>query len=116
MSAVYLFQRSNSPDLSVIRNPIIIAGLLVIGLIFCGLLAWFGFRIYRKRAVAKRESKMGAAFLSVKGVVHEDGNPSVYIHSIVIKTILTMCLTPPFFQGCPTGLRDKFRRNPFSLQ
>ena len=70
MPALYLFQRSDpSGDLSAIHNPVIIAGLTVILFIFCGLFSWLAFRIYRKRAIAKRESRMGAAFLSVKGVV-----------------------------------------------
>jgi hypothetical protein len=72
MPAIYLFQRSNSSvDLSTIHSPIIIAGLILIALIFCAIFSWLGFRVYRKRAMAKRESKMGAAFLSVKGVVHD---------------------------------------------
>jgi len=69
MPALHLFQRSNSSSTSTIISPIFIAGLAVIILIFCGLFSWLGVRIYQKRAAAKRESKMGAAFLSVKGVV-----------------------------------------------
>jgi hypothetical protein len=85
MPALHLFQRSNSSSTITVNSPIIIAGLTVIILIFCGLFSWLGFRIYQKRAAAKRESKMGAAFLSVKGVVPDGpGNEkgaqlSVYI-------------------------------------
>jgi len=57
-----------------VHNPIIIAGIIAIALIFFALSLWLGFRIYRKRATAKRESKMGAAFLSVKGLVQDDGS------------------------------------------
>jgi hypothetical protein len=71
MPALYLVPRSNSSSSSTftIQSPIIIAGLTIIILIFCGVSSWLGFRIYQKRAAAKRESRMGAAFLSVKGVV-----------------------------------------------
>lgn len=71
MPALYPVPRSNSSSSSTftIQNPIIIAGLTIIILIFCGVSSWLGFRIYQKRAAAKRESRMGAAFLSVKGVV-----------------------------------------------
>jgi hypothetical protein len=75
----------SSSTFTTIHNPIFIAGLTIIILVLCGVLSWLGFRIYRKRAAAKRESRMGAAFLSVKGVVpdgpgNEKGaHPSVYI-------------------------------------
>jgi len=69
MPALYLVQRSNSFSTFTIHSPIIIAGLTVVILICCGVFTWLGFRIYRKRAAAKRESRLGAAFLSVKGVV-----------------------------------------------
>jgi len=68
MPALYLFQRS--VDVSTIHSPVIITGLTVIALILCGTFSWLGFRMYRKRAVAKRESQMGAAFPSVERVVH----------------------------------------------
>lgn len=76
--------RSDS-TLTTIHSPIFIAGLTIIILIFCGVSTWLGLRIYQKRAAAKRESRMGASFLSVKGVVpdrpkNEKGAPpSVYI-------------------------------------
>jgi len=41
---------------STIHSPIIIAGIIVIGLLFCGTFSWLGFRFYKKRAAAKRES------------------------------------------------------------
>ena len=79
MPALHLFRRTNSPaDLSsstlTINSPIIIVGITIIGLIFLGICLWLGFRICRQRAAAKRESKMGAAFLSVKGLVTDDGS------------------------------------------
>ena len=80
-----VLRSDSSSNLTTIRSPIIIGGLTIIILIFCGVFSWLAFRIYQKRAAAKRESKMGAAFLSVKGVVpdgpgNEKGaHPSVYI-------------------------------------
>ena len=95
MPAVH--QRSESSDLSstftTIHSPIVIAGITIIILIICGLFSWLAFRICQKRAAAKRESKMGAAFLSVKGVVPDGpGNeksapPSVYIFHCVQNDI-----------------------------
>ena len=66
-------------------NPIIIAGITIIILIFCGVFSWLGFRFYQKRVAAKRESRMGAAFFSVKGIVPDSpgtekgAHQSVYI-------------------------------------
>jgi len=63
-------QRSDSSSASTtIKAPIVIAGITIIILIFCGVFSWLGFRFYQKRAAAKRESRMGTSFLSVKGVV-----------------------------------------------
>ena len=74
----------SSTSFTSVNSPIVVAGIIVIVLIFCGVFLWLGFRIYQKRAAAKRESRMGASFLSVKGVVPdvpgtEKGvQPSVY--------------------------------------
>lgn len=55
-----------------ISNPIYVAGIVVAVVAILGISVWLGLRVYRKRVAAKRESKMGAAFLSVKGLVRED--------------------------------------------
>ena len=63
-------KRSDSTSsLTTVNNPIIIAGITIIILIFFGIFSWLGYRFYKKRAAAKSESKMGVSFLSVKGVV-----------------------------------------------
>jgi hypothetical protein len=65
-------QRSDSSStltFTPINSPIVIAGIIIIVLIFCGVFSWLGFRLYKKRAAAKSESRMGVSFLSVKGVV-----------------------------------------------
>lgn len=62
----------SSTDSSSISNPIYVAGIVVAFVIILGISAWLGLRVYKKRAAAKRESKMGAAFLSVKGLVRDD--------------------------------------------
>jgi len=75
MPALHFFQRSNtSAGLSsfTFQSPIAIAGITVIALIFFGVCLWLSLRIYRQRTAAKRESRMGAAFLSVKGLVPVD--------------------------------------------
>ncbi|KAF8807010.1 hypothetical protein BYT27DRAFT_7257007 [Phlegmacium glaucopus] len=75
MPALKYFQRSNSSTDSstiTVHSPITIAGITAITLVLFVLFLWLGFRIYRKRAAAKRESKMGATFLSVKGLVQDD--------------------------------------------
>lgn len=78
MPALNLFQRSDSStDFSLTFHNSIgvvsIVGIILIALIFFGLCLWLALRFYRKRAAARRESKMGAAFLSVKGLVQDDG-------------------------------------------
>ncbi|KAF9476704.1 hypothetical protein BDN70DRAFT_811829 [Pholiota conissans] len=60
---------SSSPS---INQPIYIAGVIVAVVIVLIIAVWLGIRAYRKRLAAKREEKMGAAFLSVKGLVRED--------------------------------------------
>ncbi|KAF8962779.1 hypothetical protein BDZ97DRAFT_1905168 [Flammula alnicola] len=75
MPAFHVFPRSQTPSDSAspsISNPIYIAGIIVAAVIFLGFLVWMGLRAYRKRLASKRESQMGAAFLSVKGLVRED--------------------------------------------
>lgn len=79
-------QRSDSSStFTSVNSPIIIAGIIIIVLIFCGVFSWLGFRFYQKRAAAKRESRMGVSFLSIKGVVpdnartEKDAHQSVYI-------------------------------------
>ena len=62
---------SNSSDS--ISNPVYIAGIVVAAVIGLGITVWLGLRAYRKRVRNRREEKMGAAFLSVKGLVREDG-------------------------------------------
>lgn len=86
MPPVQLVQRSDSSsNFPTINTPIFIAGITIIVLIFCGVFSWLGFRFYQKRAAAKRESRMGATFFSVKGVVPDSPgaekgpNKSVYI-------------------------------------
>jgi len=63
---------SPSANPSSISNPIYIAGIVVAVVIVLGISTWLGLRVFKKRAAAKRESKMGAAFLSVKGLVRDD--------------------------------------------
>jgi len=76
-------QRSDSSStFTTIHSPIIIAGLTVIILIFCGVFSWLGFRIYQKRVASKRESKMGAAFLSVKGIVPDGPGNEKGAHTV----------------------------------
>jgi len=62
----------SSADSPSISNPIYIVGIVVAAVTILGISVWLGLRGYRKRAAAKRESKMGAAFLSVRGLVRED--------------------------------------------
>jgi len=62
----------SSANSSSISNPIYAAGIVIAIVIVLGISAWLGLRVFKKRAAAKRESKMGAAFLSVKGLVRDD--------------------------------------------
>jgi len=62
----------SSADSPSISNPIYVVGIVVAVVTILAISGWLGLRVYRKRAAAKRESKMGAAFLSVKGLVRED--------------------------------------------
>lgn len=107
MPALHLFQRSSTDSFSLtIHSPITIAGLTVIALTFFVISSWLGFRVYRKRAAAKRESKMGAAFLSVKGLVQDDGlgnEKDEVITSVLYSTYDKIDTNPahhrPFFRG-----------------
>lgn len=55
-----------------LSSPTILAGIIVAAVIFLGIAVWLGLRVYRKRARNRREAKMGAAFLSVKGIVRDN--------------------------------------------
>ncbi len=70
MPPVRIHSRSSSPSASI--NPTYIAGLAIAGVVVIGLFLWFILRMIRKRAASKREENMGAAFLSVRGVVVDD--------------------------------------------
>lgn len=52
-------------------RPIYIAGFVVVGVLLLGVVLWLGIRTHRRRAQAKREENLGAAFLSVKGLVRD---------------------------------------------
>ncbi|CAA7267130.1 unnamed protein product [Cyclocybe aegerita] len=68
---IHVLKRS---DDSTISNPVYIAGIVVVGVIALGVGLWLSLRVYRKRAMRKRQENMGAAFFSVKGLVPE-GDP-----------------------------------------
>ena len=51
-----------------------IIGFVVAGIILAIVGGWLGVRLYRKRAQRKRDNARGAAFLSVRGLVKEDGS------------------------------------------
>jgi hypothetical protein len=70
MPLVKMYSRSSSPSASV--NPTYVAGLTIVGVVVIGLSLWLILRMIRKRAASKREENMGAAFLSVRGVVVDD--------------------------------------------
>ncbi|KAJ3500956.1 hypothetical protein NLJ89_g9561 [Agrocybe chaxingu] len=70
---IHVLKRSD--DYSTISNPIYIAGIVVVGVIALGVGLWLSLRVYRKRAMRKRQENMGAAFFSVKGLVPEGGDP-----------------------------------------
>jgi len=73
MPTVSLLSRSDSPsnDSPTLSNPVYLVGIIVAAVIVVGVSVWLGLRLYRKRVAARREAKMGAAFLSVKGLVPE---------------------------------------------
>jgi len=58
--------KDSSPTMS---NPVYIAGIVVIAVIGLGVAVWLGLHFHRKRAAARRQLNMGAAFFSVKGLV-----------------------------------------------
>ncbi|KAK0463806.1 uncharacterized protein EV420DRAFT_1618708 [Desarmillaria tabescens] len=57
-------------------RPIYIAGFVVVGVLLLGVALWLAIRRYRRRAQAKREENLGAAFLSVKGLVRDGDVPT----------------------------------------
>lgn len=54
----------------------VIVGFVIAGVLVLIVGAWIGVRRYRKRAANKRDNARGAAFLSVRGLVKEDGSAS----------------------------------------
>lgn len=76
MPAFNLLSRTTTPSAASsnesISNPLYLAGVIVAVVIVLVIAIWLGLRTYRKRIAAKREEKMGAAFLSVKGLVKVD--------------------------------------------
>ncbi|KAF8348841.1 hypothetical protein F5887DRAFT_537673 [Amanita rubescens] len=70
MPLVKMYSRSSSPSARI--NPTYVVGLTIAGAVVIGLSLWLILRMIRKRAASKREENMGAAFLSVRGVVVDD--------------------------------------------
>ena len=72
MAPTLLLSRSSTPgsnaDTMSLTNPIYIAGFVLAGVLSLGVATWLALRLYRQRVAERRESKMGAAFLSVKGL------------------------------------------------
>lgn len=71
MPVIHLSLRSSFPTdatSSSSLKPEYIAGFVVVGVIILAVAIWLGVRKYRKHALAKRESQLGAAFLSVRGI------------------------------------------------
>ncbi len=64
-------ENSEAMSTSSSLRPIYIAGFVVVGVLLLGVALWLAIRTHRRRAQAKREENLGAAFLSVKGLVRE---------------------------------------------
>ncbi|KAK0228847.1 hypothetical protein IW262DRAFT_645398 [Armillaria fumosa] len=64
-------ENSEAMSTSSSLRPIYIAGFVVVGVLLLGVALWLAIRTYRRRAQAKREESLGAAFLSVKGLVRD---------------------------------------------
>ncbi|KAK0483982.1 hypothetical protein IW261DRAFT_1583211 [Armillaria novae-zelandiae] len=64
-------ENSEAMSTSSSLRPIYIAGFVVVGVLLLGVALWLAIRTYRRRAQAKREETLGAAFLSVKGLVRD---------------------------------------------
>lgn len=63
-------RRAVDSDSTTIKNPVYIAGICVIGIIVLAVSGWLGRRFYIRRRAAK-----DVWFLSVKGLVSENGEP-----------------------------------------
>lgn len=77
MPVIHLSLRSDLPTDATSSSsfkPEYIAGFVIVGVIILAVAFWLGVRKYRKHALAKRESKLGAAFLSVRGIRPENEN------------------------------------------
>jgi hypothetical protein len=75
MPVIHLSLRSAFPTdatSSSSLKPEYIAGFVIVGVLVLAVAIWLGVRKYRKHALAKRESQLGAAFLSVRGIRPED--------------------------------------------
>ncbi|KAJ3568481.1 hypothetical protein NP233_g5686 [Leucocoprinus birnbaumii] len=55
-----------------------IIGFSIAGAIFLAIVLWLGVYLYRRRRARQRQSRMGAAFLSVRGLVKEDSFDEKY--------------------------------------
>ncbi|KAK0196809.1 hypothetical protein F5146DRAFT_1013017 [Armillaria mellea] len=69
-------ENSEAMSTSSSLRPIYIAGFVVVGILLLGVALWLAIRTYRRRAQAKREESLGAAFLSVKGLVRDGDVPT----------------------------------------
>ena len=71
-----LFTRGG-PSIST-STALYIAGFALVGVLIGGLLLWLLIRYCKKRRSEKREEKLGAAFLHVRGIMKEGekSNPS----------------------------------------
>lgn len=59
-------------------SPLAVVGLILAGLVLLTVLIAVAVRFVRKRNIAKRESRIGAAFLDVKGLIVEETTTKTY--------------------------------------
>lgn len=84
MPALYVFSRSTADSGSPNHKPVYIAGFVVAAVTILAVAAWIGLKRYRKHIANKREEKLGAAFLSVRGLVKDpDSAPWIEKETIV---------------------------------
>ncbi|KAF9500104.1 hypothetical protein BDN71DRAFT_1441200 [Pleurotus eryngii] len=84
-------------------TPLSIVGLILAGLVLLTVVVAVAVRFVRKRNIAKRESRIGAAFLDVKGLIVEETMTKTYSEKemcvffcLVATMSLNRVFSPPF--------------------
>lgn len=107
MPSVYVFSRSTADFQSPSHRPVYIAGFIVAAVILLAVAAWVCLARYRKHAANKREENLGAAFLSVRGLVKDPDSAPWIEKDTVVGYVYSRCNNYTHFNALQS-YRTKF--------